>query len=409
MSSAFKITALLVLLSVAATNASGQSRPTQIETPARDGSAQPNLFRDTRGRIFLSWVEKVGEKRHRLRFAERYGARWSEPRTVAEGDNWFVNWADFPSVVVLADQTVVAHWLVKSGADTYAYDVNISRSTDRGRSWSKPLVPHRDGTKTEHGFVSLVPMAGGRVGAVWLDGRNMKEGGHDGHDSHGGDMTLRFATIDAWGRIADEALLDARVCECCQTAAAMTQEGVVAAYRDCSDKQIRDISIVRLRKGQWTEPRTLHADNWKIEGCPVNGPSIAAGGRRVAAAWFTGADDAPRVNIAFSNDAGATFGNAIRVDDGSPLGRVEVVMLGDGAALVVWLERAEKGAEIRARRIRPDGSRDQAIIVAESTAARAGGFPQVASSGDEVFFAWTEAGAAPRVRVASMWMAGNKK
>ena len=192
-------------------------------------------------------------------------------------------------------------------------------------------------------------------------------------------MTLRFATIDAGGRISDEALLDSRVCECCQTSAAMTSEGVVAVYRDCSDKQIRDISIVRLRKGRWTEPRTLHADNWKIEGCPVNGPSVAASSRRVAVAWFTAADDAPRVNLAFSNDAGATFGNAIRVDDGSPLGRVEVVLLKDGAALVVWLERTEKGAEIRARRIRADGSRDQAIVVAESAAARASGFPQVVS------------------------------
>ncbi|HEX5731860.1 MAG TPA: sialidase family protein [Blastocatellia bacterium] len=409
MPSIFRITLLLFLLSIATADISGQTRPAQEDPPAREGSGQPNMSRDTSGRVFLSWVEKVGEKRHRLQFAVRNGARWSEPQTVAEGDNWFVNWADFPSLVALPDQTLVAHWLVKSAADTYAYDVNISRSTDSGRSWSKPLTPHRDGTKTEHGFVTLVPMADGRVGAVWLDGRNMKEGGHDGHDSHGGDMTLRFATIDARGRISEEALLDARVCECCQTSAAMTQEGVVAVYRDCSDKQIRDISIVRLHKGRWTEPRTLHADNWKIEGCPVNGPSVAASSRQVAVAWFTAANDSPRVNLAFSTDAGANFGNAIRVDDGSPLGRVEVVLLGDGAALVTWLERTEKGAEIRARRIRADGSRDEAIIVAESAAARASGFPQVVSSGDELFFAWTEAGASPRVRVASMRMAGGKK
>lgn len=408
MASVSRIIAASILL-IIVTSVSGQTRPAQIDSPAREASGQPNLFSNTRGQVLLSWVEKVAEKRHRLLFAERDGGRWSEPRTIAEGDNWFINWADFPSIVVLPDQTIVAHWLVKSAGDTYAYDINISRSTDRGRSWSTPLVPHRDGTRTEHGFVSLLPMANGRFGAVWLDGRNMKEGGHDGHDSHGGDMTLRFATIDARGRISDEALLDGRVCECCQTSAAMTTEGAVAVYRDCSDKQIRDISIVRLQKGRWTAPRTVHADNWKIEGCPVNGPSVAASSRRVAVAWFTGANDAPRANVAFSNDAGATFGNAIRVDDGSPLGRVEVVLLRDGAALVVWLERTEKGAEIRARRIKADGSRDQAIVVADTSAARASGFPQVVSSGDEILFAWTEAGAQPRVRVASMRVAEPKK
>jgi len=42
--------------------------------------------------------------------------------------------------------------------------------------------------------------------------------------------------------------LDTRVCECCQTSVAMTAEGPVVVYGDCSEaeKEIRDISIVRL-------------------------------------------------------------------------------------------------------------------------------------------------------------------
>ena len=421
MPSVSKIIVAPILLAIAMTSISGRTQTApanqmvvrEITSPAPAGSAQPNLCRDARGRVYLSWVEKIGDKRHALRFSVREGAEWSSARSVAEGENWFVNWADFPSLVALPDRTLVAHWLVKSAADTYAYDVNISRSTDGGKTWSKPLVPHRDGTRTEHGFVSLVPMTGGRVGAVWLDGRNMKAGGHEGHASQGGDMTLRFAAIDARGRISEEALLDGRACECCQTSAAMTRDGVVAVYRDCSAKQIRDISIVRLEKGRWTQPRTLHADNWQIDGCPVNGPSISARGRRAAVAWFTAANDAPRVNLVFSNDAGATFGNAIRIDDGSPMGRVEVAMLADGSALVVWVERTAKGAEIRARRVKADGSRDEAMIVAESHAARASGFPQVVAAGDEIFFAWTEAGSTStgttsRVRTASAKLATSR-
>jgi hypothetical protein len=248
-----------------------------------------------------------------------------------------------------------------------------------------------------------------RVGAVWLDGRNFasKSDSH-AHGASKEEMTLRHAAVSADGKLSEEAVLDTRVCECCQTSAAQTTEGAVVVYRDRSEKEVRDISIVRFVGGRWTEPKTVHNDGWEIQGCPVNGPSVAAGGRRVAVAWFTAAADAPRVKVAFSEDAGASFGQAIQVDDGSSLGRVDVLMLADGSAFVTWLERAEKGAEVRARRIRPDGSRGKSIIVAESSAARASGFPQMARSGSEIVFAWTETGPAPRVRTAVLNLADYK-
>jgi hypothetical protein len=276
------------------------------ESPTGGDSREPELNATQDGRIILSWVEKIGQKRYALRTATRDGKDWSEARTVAQGENWFVNWADFPSVIALSDGSLAAHWLVKSGKGTYAYNVNIAKSKDGGKTWSKPIVPHRDNTPTEHGFVSLVPMPDGRLGAVWLDGRNMKdmkEG--DNHAPASASMTLRYAAIDADGNLSDEAQLDERVCECCQTSAALTSEGVMAVYRDRSQTEVRDIYSVRQSNGAWGSPRLVNADNWEINGCPVNGPSIAADGRRVAVAWFTEAGKQPRVKIAFSGDAGA--------------------------------------------------------------------------------------------------------
>ena len=372
----------------------------ELDSPAGAASAEPNLHRGAEGRIYLTWIEKKGEKTHSLRFAVRNGSAWSTPTTIIEGENFFVNWADFPSLVVLPDGALVAHWLVKSSPDTYAYDVNIARSTDDGKTWSKPIVPHRDGTKTEHGFVSMLPWTNRDVGAIWLDGRNFKGNSHDGHGSSANEMTLRFATIDANSKVSEDVLLDSRVCECCQTSAAMTSEGAIVVYRDRSQQEIRDISVVRSSKGRWTEPRTLNADGWQIQGCPVNGPSVSADGKRVAVAWFTAAKETPRVNVVFSSDAGATFASPIQVDEGSPVGRVDVLMLTDGSALVSWLERTAKGGEVKVRRVKSDGLRDQAITVAESSAARSSGFPQMARVGDEIIFAWTDAGTPSRVRIA---------
>ncbi len=372
------------------------------DSPTEGDSREPELNPTHDGGIILSWVEKIGTKRYALRTATRDGRGWSEIRTVADGENWFVNWADFPSVVALQDGSLAAHWLVKSGSGTYAYNVNIARSKDGGATWSKPIVPHLDNTQTEHGFVSLIPLPDGRVGAVWLDGRNMKDMKDEGDDHSAApeSMTLRYAAIDADGKLSDESQLDERVCECCQTSAALTSEGAIAVYRDRSQTEVRDIYSVRQGSGNWSVPQPVHSDNWEINGCPVNGPSIAADGRRVAVAWFTEAGDQARVKVAFSGDAGATFAAPIQVDDGEATGRVDVLLLPDGSALVCWMSGTVEGGAIKVRRIQSEGALGQVSVIAYTDISRSSGFPRMARLGNEVHFAWTEFGKPSRVRTA---------
>jgi hypothetical protein len=374
----------------------------ELRSPAGPTSGQSNLAADGRGRVYLSWIERPEKGRVALRFAVREGAGWSAPRTIAEGGDFVVNWADFPSLAALTDGSLAAHWLVRNasaGAAPYAYDVHIARSFDGGASWTRALVPHRDNTPTEHGFVSMFPAPRGRLAAVWLDGRETKtnkESGGINHSSgeHGhGQMTLRYATVGRDGhvlKVVDEAVLDGRVCECCQTSAAVTAAGPVVVYRDRTEGELRDISIVRLAGGRWSAPMVVHADRWKIDGCPVNGPAVDAAGRRVAVAWFTMGDAGkPRVRLAFSRDAGASFSPPVEVDDGDPVGRTAVLLLADGSALVCWIERTKGGAEVRARRVRGDGRRDPSITIAPSGAARSSGFPRMARAGRRVIFSWT--------------------
>jgi hypothetical protein len=371
------------------------------QSPTDGDSREPELTATQDGRVILSWVEKLNDKRYALRAAMLDQNGWSDAQTVAEGDNWFINWADFPSVIALKDGALAAHWLVKSGSATYAYDVNISRSNDGSKSWSKSIVPHRDNTKTEHGFVSLLPLPDGRLGAIWLDGRNMKnmiESDEHGPAPEG--MTLRYAAIDAGGNLSDEAELDERVCECCQTSAAITSDGPVAVYRDRSQSEVRDIYIVRQVNGSWTRPQAVFAENWQINGCPVNGPVVAAEERRVAVAWFTSVADAPRVKIAFSQDAGATFNQPVQVDDGETVGRVDALLLPDGSALVCWLSGNVDGGAIKVRRVRADGSVGPPAVIAKTDISRSSGFPRMARLGNEVHFAWTEFGKPSRVRTA---------
>ena len=372
------------------------------ESPAGVDSREPELSATADGRIILSWVEQVGDGRYALLFATRDASKWSKAGTVAEGPNWFINWADFPSVIALADGSLAAHWLVKSGSGTYAYNVNVARSKDGGKTWGKPTVPHTDKTATEHGFVSLIPLPDGRVGVVWVDGRNTKDVKHEDDDKPlPVSMTLRYAAIDGNGELSDESQLDERICECCQTSAALTSDGAIAVYRDRSENEVRDIYFVGHKNGIWSAPRPVHADKWEINGCPVNGPSVAADGRRLAIAWYTEAGNSPKVKAAFSFNAGATFNGPIEVDDGEAQGRVDVLLLADGSALVCWLSGTAEAGAIKVRRLYTDGSLGPTSIIAKTDISRASGFPRMARLGDMIVFAWTEFGKPSHVRTAT--------
>jgi len=371
--------------------------PTPMTSPAPVGAAEPFLAAGG-GRVHLSWLARNGAQAT-FAYATYSQNAWSEPHTIAAGPGMFANWADFPSFAPLADGTFAAHWLEKHGDSKYAYDVDVTRSLD-GVNWSAPSHPHRDGTAAEHGFVSIVPEMLGGGTCIWLDGREY-EGKEEG--APGVQMQLRTATWLPGGEWSDETVLDPRVCDCCQTATVRTAGGVLVAYRDRSDQEIRDISLVRRDGETWSAPYALGSEGWEIQGCPVNGPALSAVGDRVAAAWFTMARDTAQVKLAFSDDGGATFSRPVRVDEGGTSGRVDVLVLPSGDALVLWLAANAQGkSEIRARRVQASLQLDPSFVVAETSAERASGFPHVVHSDGVLYFAWTESGDPSNVRLATL-------
>ena len=360
-------------------------------------ASTPSLAVDANGSVHLSATVRLDSTRHALRFATRRDGAWSASRDIASDRPFFVNWADFPSLVALENGDLAAHWLEREGAGPYAYGVRIVRSRDGGATWEAPITPHADGLEAEHGFVSLWAAGGDRLGAVWLDGRKtaMPDSARE--------MTVRTALLGRDETAPAEVLLDARACDCCQTATAPTRSGRVIVYRDRTEAEIRDIAIVREEGGVWSAPARVHADEWHFEACPVNGPAVASLGDTLAVAWFTGAQDTARVRVALSLDGGRSFGAPVRVDDGDPIGRVSVVLDDEARPVVLWMERvAGDSAAVRVRRIASSGTRSDAVTVATVDGSRRSGFPRMIRSGDELVFAWTEVGGGVRAASASL-------
>lgn len=362
--------------------------PTYLPVAAAADSMAPNLSTGPDGTILLSWIEPAADG-HALRFSQLVDQAWSEPKVVATGDNWFVNWADFPSVVALSRSLRAAHWLVGREAGGYAYDIHAAFSGDSGVSWSEPFIPHNDGTDTEHGFVSLFPDSNG-LGMLWLDGRKMVNE-YDENDVRASGMTLRAGTFAQDGLPIREALVDDLVCDCCQTDIALTSDGPVAIYRDRTTDEYRDIYVSRREFGEWQPGVAVNNDRWHIDACPVNGPAIKANGKRVVAAWFTAASDTPAVKVAWSNDAGRTFSDPVSIDSGRPLGRVGAVLLQDGDLAVSWLRSDSAGGGILyLKRISPSGDTSEAISVELAADVFAFSVPQLAVLNSDLILAWTE-------------------
>ena len=362
-------------------------RARAVTFPGGAGSAQPRLNVGADGKPILSWLEPTDDGAV-LRYATYEGDAFSTPREVVRGDDLMVNWADMPSVQPITADVWAAHWLRLDPEKPGAYHIATAVSNDAGVTWSEPVQLNDDSAAAEHGFVDLFAW-NGQIGAFWLDGRQLAEWSFDEPDKLLG-TSLRVATLDYSGNVVAREIVDELVCDCCQPHRAMTSSGPVVAYRDRTPEEIRDVVVRRHVDGAWANPVATGAEGWEIEGCPVNGPAIAAAGDRVAVAWFTAAGDTPRVRFASSTDGAASFGPAIDLDGAGSFGQVGLVLADDGAAKVSWWRAAQSGGtDLVLRTVALDGSLGEARVLAHSSAVQPVDVPQVVKFGDGVLVAWT--------------------
>ena len=383
------LAALAFLVPLAAVGATGAeaARATpaasgleSIDPPALPGAMAPALAVDG-GDLVAVWLEP-GEPSgtgHRLRFSRWHDGSWRRPVTVHEGDDLFVNFADTPEVAVAGDGALVVSWLARSAPGKYDYDIWLARAGAHGEEFVTLGRLNDDGISAEHGFVSFAAEPRG-VRAFWLDGRATPTGGA---------MTLRSAAVRGDSIGASEEI-DGRVCDCCSTAAVAVGDGTLVAYRDRSEEEVRDVRLALRPAAGATSALAVGADGWRIEGCPVNGPALAADGAQVVVAWYTAAQGRARVLLARSTDGGRSVGAPVVLDEGEPAGRVAVVALGGGESVIAWIANREGQGELRLARIDAKGAAGPVRAVAPVALGRASGRPRLARLGGRIAIAWTE-------------------
>lgn len=416
-----RLYALLLLLVVCALPS--RAAVMALPSPAAADTGESSLHTGPDGTVYLTFSgpgRAAGERALWLSTLAPGAApdAWSAPRAVVSTPLLMENWADFASLTVGTDGQLWAQWFQnRSGENTHGYSGWLARSRDGGATWTAPAP-------LGHEFVSLAPLSGGRVLAVWLESTRPGHG-HGGHAAapapqapYAPSMRLKSRLLAPDGATLQDWVVDPDVCTCCQTTLApLSGDRVFVSYRGHARDEVRDNLFAVFQQHIWSQPRLLHADGWKIPACPVNGPAADAQGESLAVAWFTAADGIARVQAKVSRDGGVTFSPAIPLDLGRPLGRVDLAKLPDGSALVAWIESKSEttAAGLYVRRVFTDGGVSAPLLVADTSAVRASGFPRLAARpGVElpVIVSWTDAvprdpanpksPAATRVRLAQV-------
>ena len=354
-----------------------------LDHPAKANSAQLNLV-TRENRLFMSWIEKEDRHKGAFKFAHYDGKGWSAPVTIVKSDRLFINWADIPKLGIAKDW-MVAVWPEKISSGTYAYGLRFSRSLDLGQTWSGPGWLHGDLSATEHGFVSLLPFEDQKLLAIWLDGHEMT----GGHGSEGGAMQLRARTLAKDGK-GPEIILDHQTCECCGTDLVATNNGVLAAYRNKTKQQVRDIYLAKLQAGKWQRELPLHRDGWTIHGCPVNGPSLDHNYGTTAVSWFTAA---PRPgNRLVSSLDGKAFSDPAHFGKES-LGRVDCLVLRNNRIAATWIESNGDAGAIRIAtfRIKDKPVMEGKPLTLDATPqGRQSGFPKTVIFGNHIVIGYQD-------------------
>ncbi len=371
-----------------------------LAAPAPVHSNEPNLHTGPDGTTYLTYSgpgRREGERALWLATLAPTATVWSAPSIIVSTPHLMENWADFASLTVATDGTLWAQWFERpADPAVLGYSGRIARSHDRGATWSVS-------TPLGHEFVSLAPLSGGRVMAVWLESTRPPRRAGDPPPPprppgpSAPSMALHARLLGPDGQTMRSWVVDPDVCNCCQTSVTgLPGDRLAVAYRGHTPDEMRDLRLVRFDGATWSAPEPLHGDGWQISACPVNGPAIdRMSGDELAAVWFTAAQGRPRVQV--KRGVGAPHGwEPVRpVDLGRPLGRVDLVTLRDGAAVVSWLEAGDRTgtASVLVRRFDRDGTLSAPVPVSTGSATRTSGFARLAARHERpglALIAWTE-------------------
>jgi hypothetical protein len=256
----------------------------------------PALAVDSEGRVLMAWASQTGELERTLYLARSSdgGAHFEPPvpwRKVpiykytskgrAGGSGMTYSTHVLPRLAS-AGAEINLGWVeaIGGGPKVIYY---VARSTDGGRSFSRPTPVH-GAVAVRPGFTTLAADADGTLVAGWLDSRGKGQKPFVAVRPRGSDA---FEPEQLVYEGSDEG--DAGVCPCCDVGVLPAANGSpIVAFRN-SDGGHRDIWLTCLRrdgKAGFQPAIPVTADAWTFDGCPHDGPALGRIGGTLHVLWM---------------------------------------------------------------------------------------------------------------------------
>ncbi len=200
------------------------------------------------------------------------GRTFGDPSKVAVLPKMLLGRHRGPRVVIAGDTMVVS--AIATGEDLHAW-----RSTDGGRTWSKPVIINDHPTAAREGLHAMAADPSGKLAAVWLDDRipgGKRLWGAFSNDG-GATWSKNVMMYQSPGK---------SICECCHPSLLAVGNGEFAAmWRNAIDGS-RDFYVLRIRDGKPVGEAVKQGQGtWKLEACPMDGGGIAIRNGEIVTAW----------------------------------------------------------------------------------------------------------------------------
>ncbi len=243
--------------------------PIEILPPELHGAVQPQIAVAPSGRIHVVF----GKDNAVYHTTSPEGSKFSAPVKIGELDKLALKMRRGPRVTA-TDKLVLVTAISHTDGNVHTWI-----SADAGKTWKDSAPLNTSPKSAREGLQALAGDGRGLVAAVWLD--------------------LRGKGTELWGRIsrdggatwADDLSIyqspDGHICECCAPNVAVSSTGEISVMWRNWLAGSRDLYMATSRDGHTFSPaQKLGTGTWKLNGCPMDGGSIATSpGGEWLAAW----------------------------------------------------------------------------------------------------------------------------